>query len=353
MRRVRHEQLGPLQQSIEAIEGLLFEHRFDDGTTVLDRFAARHPGLDVAERELLDAWSDSVHGIFEIIVADGDVLQMTNLFDDLPYTSVASGGAQSIADVVPGSYLITRILPVAGVWTLSGTQVAFTADARDGLAAVVAERALEHPDLVLRNPDYRRSAERIAAALHESFLDCFGSDLLVVRGVEVESRYREFLTFHTMRSTSEAAALDRVTDMAAQHEAQAGFADVDTVALHSHPLGGVSFYANYAEVAAAFDQPTLAADHRQRALVHGYLDDETIPPWIITRLAEQCPDADALFAGVLARPDFRWDRDGESLLRERKSSYIDAAIAPGATVLPRIALEKYSGISGASSSDDC
>lgn len=341
VRRVRHERLDSEAQMIEAIESLLFEHRFDDGTTVLDRFAARRPERDPIERELLATWSDSVHGIFEVGDKKGDLLRATNLFDDLSYICIASAGPGSIAEVVPGSFLITRILPAAGVWILSGSQALFPAEDRDGLATVVADRALEDPELVLRNPEYRQSAERSAAALHQNFLDCFGTDLIVTPGVDTERRYREFLTFHTKRVTSDRRALDRVADMAAESEAQARFADADTVAMHSHPMAGVSFYTDYAAVAAIFDDPALATGPAQQALVRAYLDEETIPPWVIVRLAEQSPDADAVFTAVLKRSNFCWSRDGESLLRKHKPSYNGEPVNPGVTVLPTIALERY------------
>jgi hypothetical protein len=112
--------------AIQAIEAFLFEHRYGDGSTVLDRFLRDQPGLSSYHRGLVEAWKGSVRAVFEVIESLEDQLLMTDVLDGRTYSAHASE-AEAVAQLPPGTFLQTRILPVDGIWALSGTQEVLTA----------------------------------------------------------------------------------------------------------------------------------------------------------------------------------------------------------------------------------
>src|SRR5680860_1008377 len=287
-RRCVHPELDAESQAIESVESLLFEHRYDDGSTVLDRFIARNRKLAEPDIELLGSWNDSVHGVFEVLEKQADQLLLNNLFDEMPYTVYSSAGAEAVEDVEPGSFLITRVLPIDAMWMLSGTQALFPVEHRAAMAQVVAQRSLEHPELVLRNPCKRRAALDAARSMHESFLECFGTDLLLVGGAQVSATYQQFVAFHTSRVTPEedsATIAGQVVDSA---EYDAMFGSVNSVAVSHHPESGIWFFADYDLVSDAFANPDLVRrQQKHRDAVRGYLRDESIPPWVFDTLRRE------------------------------------------------------------------
>jgi hypothetical protein len=123
--------------------------------------------------------------------------------------------------------------------------------------------------------------------------------------------------------------------------------DSDDVAIFHDPVKGIGFYTHYAEVEGAHRQPPEHTDAPGVEAVRSYLDDETIPAYLLQSLAEAYPDSvDELYRLVLDQPDFSWRDDGEALLNERKpASYADRYI-PDLVLLPEIALEAMRGVHG-------
>jgi hypothetical protein len=74
-----------------------------------------------------------------------------------------------------------------------------------------------------------------------------------------------------------------------------------------------------------------AVEHRHKVLDGGL---ESIAPVVLRRLAEQGPDrAGRVFARLLGKPRFAWQRDGEALLRRYKPGFFDRTPLPGVTPL--------------------
>jgi hypothetical protein len=81
-------------------------------------------------------------------------------------------------------------------------------------------------------------------------------------------------------------------------------------------------------------ESALRTDRRYRKAVSGYLRSQTLPPIALRRPAEQDPDrASRVFARLLGKPRFTWQRDGEALLRRYKAGFFDRTPLPGVTPL--------------------
>lgn len=131
-----------------------------------------------------------------------------------------------------------HILPVADVWILSGEQVAWAAERADAIGELVENLYWQKPDLVLTNPAYRQASERIAAALHESFVDLFGADVTVAAGAEIADRYEDLLAHYADRVPSSMMPPAWLGDRARSMAREPQFVASPRVALISHPAHG-------------------------------------------------------------------------------------------------------------------
>jgi hypothetical protein len=120
--------------------------------------------------------------------------------------------------------------------------------------------------------------------------------------------------------------------------------DAETVAVIYDEVEGMSFYTEFGLVEAAFDNPDRAKERRFREVVLGYLNDDTVSPLPLRRLAERDPDrASRLFQRLLKRPNFSWERDGEALLRKHKASHYAKPVVPRVAPVGGALLEHYRG----------
>lgn len=332
----------PFTLGVQAVERLLFEFAYDDGSTVLERFAARH-SLDPEDRALVERFADGVYGLFEVVEPGTETIRVRSSFDDLEYDVTATlPGVLETIDA--GSFVRGRILPVADVWILSGTHEILPPSSRPDVADVVMNTLLTHPHLTHGNPELKEAAVRQTEEQHERFVGLYGDEVVVRASAdEVGEAYARMLE----RPDHEPEVRARQRRMALDMIADAPFDADRTVALFSHPAAGVSFCVGYGEVAAALVDSRLAEDPDRVQLVGDYLDDESIPPWVIERLVRDAgPAADHALQVVLGRPDFTWAAHGAALLEERKPSYVSQPILPPIAVMPSLVREVHGSAAG-------
>lgn len=346
VRNLGHLPLEGEARMVHAVEALLFEYRYADGSSVLDRYLARGPGraLGTSDTALVAGWADSVHGIFEVVERGAELTLLLNLFDEMEYPAYASAGIHQLRDPDAGSFLLTRLLPVDDLWTFSGEQVPYPPGSRPEIAKLVADQTLQRPELVLRNPHRLEQARVQARSMHESFVACFGNDQLSVNGDQVAATYRRHLAFHTQRTAPE-------QDGPGLAERLVGQADYDEVMdpnrqvlIVSRPDTGVTFLVDHPLFEEAFATPLLVRDSRRhRDVVRGYLEDGSIPAWVFEDVARRYgAGADTTLRLVLRRSSFRWEQDGPELMRRHgHSGPPSVVLTPGVTPAPSIALEHY------------
>ena len=135
------------------------------------------------------------------------------------------------------------------------------------------------------------------------------------------------------------AEIDAVAERAYQ-TFPAELLDADDVALLHHPVKGASFYREHGLVEDAHRRPPARASAKGVIVVRDYLADESIPAFVLSRLASAYPDTvDRLYRLVLKRPAFRWATDGDALLSARKPLWFATADLPDLTLMPRIAID--------------
>jgi hypothetical protein len=109
--------------------------------------------------------------------------------------------------------------------------------------------------------------------------------------------------------------------------------EAETVGVLYDEIDGMSFWPEFALIDEAFANPELVARGRHRRAVLDYLNSPGVTPVPLRWLAERDPArASRVFAQILKRPGFSWERDGDALLRDRKASYFEHPPIP--SVIP-------------------
>lgn len=309
------------------LDHFALQHRLPSGRTVVEAFAAAHPELTDADRDMLLGWRDVIEGVFDITGKDRDALVLFNLLDELTYRARSNLGRRAFKPLKKGMILVGRLVRAGEDWMVSGNPAAFPAAVRDQMLAAAAQQAMRHPEAVFRNPAKLAEARRVLAEHHETFVELFGADLIVVPGTEVPGKVEAFhrhLAQQTRRGAEppQIAPLDLPDDLL----------DADSVAIHFAAGEGLSFYPGYHLLEELFSDPALISRRRYRETLSGFLRDPDTSPEPLRRLAARDPaKASAVFARLLKRKrGFSWETDSEQLLRQHKPSYFD-----GGTLLPR------------------
>jgi hypothetical protein len=335
--------------AILAIDYFLLQRRLSDGRTVLERFVAqRRPKLSDDEREMLLGWQDVIDGCFEVHRFDGDAVLLHNLIDDLVYRVHSNMGREGFAGVRAGTFLVGRIVPLhpaTDVWMVSGTHTRFPKSARRQVAVAAAQQLTAHPELLRRNPALLRKAWEIQADYRTDFIDQVGADLVVLPPAGAQDTLREH--YHRQRQRA-LAGLDaktakqkRKTGPTAEQLAQLPeeMLTADSIGLIYDEVEGLNHYRDFGRLDELFADPGLVRDRTRLTQLREYLDDDSVSPLAIRRLAQRHPDnADKVFRTLLRKPGFSWTRDGEDLLRRCKKTHFDREPLPSiSTVGERLA----------------
>lgn len=339
---------GPRNEGdyINFLDRFVLEHRTRDGHTIVEQFVAARPDLSLAERAMLAGWAKVVEGIFEVEHHDGQAAVMVNLVDELTYRVRSNKGPRVLEQFAPQSILCARIVPLGEDWLLSGALTSVPPEGRREMRRAAARIANTSPAAVFRNPDKLALGWQLHHLLRKHFIEYFGTDLAVVTGPELADRMAGFWNHHTTRisaaqspapgetaSSTNSGAPGEQPPPVPQMSIPADLLHAETVGIVFDEVDGLWFLPDYQLVREVFADPALIAGRRREAL-SGYLKSSSIPPVVLRRLAEQYPDhASRVFARLLGKPRFAWQRDADALLRRYKADLLDRTPLPGVTPL--------------------
>src|SRR5438874_1264656 len=95
---------------------------------------------------------DVVEGIFAVQRRDRDALVVVNLVDELSYRVHSNLGPGAFAQMPPGCFLVTRLVPIADERLLSGLSSILPAAYHTEARRLATELMLRRPALAFRNP---------------------------------------------------------------------------------------------------------------------------------------------------------------------------------------------------------
>jgi len=301
------------------------QHLLPTGETVVDRFVAERAELGPADVELLLSWKTVVEGVFEVRVAAGGAVLLFNLVDELAYRVFSNLGPGAFDALTPGMFVVGRLIPVGSDWLISGTPAVHPDTERDRLTLVAAEVALANPAWMFRNPALLEEARQLQREQRRCFMGYFGTDLIVLPGDDLATAMRGYLSYQSGRLGGNPPAAVEPP----QHLTSA-----ETVALIFDDQAGLGYYVGFGKLEELFTDPRLVVKGEYRDLLSAYLRGETVSPVPIQRLAARDPGrAGQVFAGLLNRPGFTWERSGELLLRTHKPGYFDGPPPPTVTAM--------------------
>lgn len=327
-REVCNQRAGGKDDPRNVVDRFVLEHKLPDGRTVVDHFVKACATLTETEKQMLLGWRDVLEGIFEVQRHDGEALIAVNLIDEMTYRIRSNMGSGIFADLPPGAFVLTRLVPIADEWLFSGATNVLPASEGAVVRRAAAAIAMRHPALAFRNPEKLARAWELQRRGRDLFIEHFGADLLVVPGRELAARLQDYVDYCNRRTAGAGHPPGPTTDLPADlHEAA-------TVGVIYDEVDGLQLCPNFGLVDAAFADPELVTRPVYRQAVLGYLEEESIAPLPLRRLAQRDPDrASRLFQKLLKRPHFRWEHDGEALLRRHKPRSFDAPALPSITPL--------------------
>lgn len=307
------------------LDHFALQHQLASGSTVVEEFVAAHPELDDAEQEMLLGWRDVVESVFDVVGKDRDALILLNLLDELTYRTRSNRGGRAFRPLKKGMILVGRLVRAGDDWMVSGNPAAFPASVREQMLAAAAEQAMHHPETVFRNPAKLAEARRILAEHHEAFVDLFGSDLIVVPGVEVPGKVEAF-DRHVAQRARPGVRPPEIPDVSLPDDVLAA----ESVAIHFVADEGLSFYPDYHLLEELFSEPALISRRRYRDTLSDFLRDPDTSPEPLRRLAARDPVKASMVFTKLLKPKrgFSWGSDGEELLRRSKPRYFDGTLLP-------------------------
>jgi hypothetical protein len=307
------------------LDHFALQRRLRSGGTVVEAFVAAHPELPDVERDMLLGWRDVVEGVFEVRGKNGDAVVLFNFLDELTYRARSNVGRAAFTALRKRMIVVGRLVRVGDDWMVSGNPIALPASTRDQMLVAAAQMVLNDPAAAFRNPDKLAEARRLMAEQHDMFVELFGADLIVVAGSEVSDKVREFY-----RHVAHQVMPDAEPDLAPLDLDDTEWLAADRVAIHFVPGEGLSFYPDFHLIEEAFANPALLSRRRYRELLTDLLRDPDTSPEPLRQLAARdLSKANAVFEKLLKRKrGFRWDAEGEALLRQHKPGYFDGSQLP-------------------------
>ncbi|WP_240918634.1 hypothetical protein [Rhodococcus sp. 14C212] len=313
----------------------------------MERFVAqRRQALTEAEREMLLGWRDVVEGYFEVR-QPGDGIGTAvfhNLVDDVHYRVHSNLGPDVFAAVRPGMFVYGRIVPVHPAtdhWLISGHLVPFPRSSGATVARAALQVVTADPGLLRRNRKLYERAWQLQADDRAAFLKLFGSDLVILPPATAQARMIEHYRHRLAQVGASAEPNGMPTPPATSSTVTAeemgrlpeDYREADSVGMIYDETEGLNYYRDFGRLDAMFADPALVGDHTHITLLRAYLDDPTVSPLPLRRLAKRHPDGvDPVFRVLLRKPGFSWQRDGEDLLRIRKREFFQQETAPSFTV---------------------
>lgn len=343
------------------IDSFLTEGQVGDQTP-LDLFIQSDQNLSEDDRKLISTWQRSFIGLFAVTKVLSDGFDVMNWLSAKHYTVKPNDPKtlQEMERFKEGEILLTRISPVTdSYWMFSGPCMPMGRLGKPKLAVAIGNFKDNHKNALYSDaPDLLEQAWESVAEYHKEFLDFFGSDEVTLPGYQLNKKINEFQELITKRrlaaagideskSLSEMAEEAGVTEEELKAAAEEAGADskavsqlfdksqgkakmvmpkvelpadlkkAEQVSVLTHPRWGQMFLPTYTQFKAILESEDWESDPANPKLVRKYLEDSTINAFIWHRLAQLYPtQLEKVLQTVLERPEFKLDRDLDTLLQE-------------------------------------
>lgn len=360
------EQLARSEQDIHqrnlVVDRFLTEGKVGNQTP-LDLFAKSHISeLSDSDRQLLKSWHCSFIGLFAVIQILPDGFNLMNWLTAKHYCVKPNDPAtlEEMRRFKVGEILLARIAPVTDdYWMFSGPCKPMGALGKPKLAVAIGNFKDNYKDSLYADaPDLLEEAWKSVERYHQDFLDFFGSDEVTLPGYQLGKKIAEFQEVLTKRRLEE-AGIDESKSLAEMAE-EAGIDEEDiedaaetmgvdaktvstmlksqetaakmvtpkielppelkkaeSVTVLADPRWGQMFLPTYTQFINLLQSEDWRSAAGGEALVHKYLEDQTINAFVWQRLVAAYPvQLESVLRSFLNRTDFNLKRDLDGLLQE-------------------------------------
>ena len=329
--------------------------------TPLDLFLESQPELPQSLSHLLSSWGRSFIGLFAVTQILPDGFELMNWLTAKHYTVKPNDPItlEEMARFKIGEILLTRIAPVTDTyWMFSGPCRQMGNLGKPKLSVAIGNFKDDRKNaLYCDAPELLEQAWQSVEQYHREFVDFFGSDEVTLPGYQLNKKIAELQEAMTKRrlaaagiddskSLAEIAEQAGVTEEQMKAAAEEAGADSDAVSqlfegkattkmvmpkvelpehlkkaeqvtVLTHPRWGQMLLPTYSQFKAILESEEGQSNPDTEQLIRQYLEDATINVFVWHRLAQQYPNQlEKVVQTVLRRPEFKLDRDLDSLLQE-------------------------------------
>lgn len=355
----RRERYDSAQQDL-IIDTFVTEGKVGDKIP-LDLFLESKPYLSQSDRQLVNNWRRSFIGLFAVTRILPDGFELMNWLTAKHYV-VKPNNAQTLQEMrrfKEGEILLTRIAPVSDTyWIFSGPYTAMGKLGKPKLAVAIGNFKENYKNALYSDAsDLLEQAWQSVEQYHQQFLDFFGSDEVTLPGYQLNKKIAEFQEImmqrrfvaagiddsKTLAEVAQEAGIEEEEIKAAAEEAGADSKVVsqlfdsksttkmvmpkvdlpaelrkaEQVTALSHPRWGQMFLPTYSQFKALLEAEDWQSIEGSEKLIRYYLENPTINAFVWQRLSQQYPtQLEKVLQTVLERPNFKLDRDLDTLLQE-------------------------------------
>jgi hypothetical protein len=342
------------------IDTFLTEGKVGDKTPV-DLFLESQPSLSQSDRQLVSNWRRSFIGLFAVAQILPDEFELMNWLT-AKYYIVKPNDAQMLKDMArfkEGEILLARIAPVTdSYWMFSGPYTFMGKLGKPKLAVAIGNFKDNYKNSLYSDaPDLLQQAWQSVEQYHQQFVQFFGSDEVTIPGYQLNKKIAEFQELIIQQRLAAAGIDDSKTLAEVAEEAGVGEEEIQAAAAEagadskvvsqlfdsksttkmvmpkvelpaelrkaeqvtaiSHPRWGQMFLPTYTQFKALLEAENWQSTEGAEKLIRYYLENSTINAFVWQRLGQQYPtQLEKVLQTVLNRPNFKLDRDLNSLLQE-------------------------------------
>ncbi len=319
--------------------------------------------------EIVRSWSRSFIGLFAVEQKTADLYSLRNWLTDKKYavqTSQNPTEIDAMKRVGPGDIVLSRILPLDEQWMFCGPKVLLGRLGKPKLAVAIGNFKDHHKNSLYTDaPELLEAAWHSVEVGHQAFIDFFGSDEVTLPGHQLSQKLTDYQTVATQAQlkasgigegaslkdliaqvgldTEELAAelpagvSEKMVSQALEKASSpnmvaptvavpAHLKQAESVTILAHPRWGQVFVADYAsikELLANGSEQAASGNPEEDKKLHQLLENPEAKAFVWQRLIQEYPkEMEQRLGRVLARPDFKIDRDLEPLLKTFNKSLV-------------------------------
>jgi len=253
------------------------------GEKTLEVILKKAKGFAKEEKEILKEWKEKAFdSIFEIIDINEERIKLFDLAAEVEYGVYSNFDKppKEILQTEKECFMHTNLVPVKGVWFLSGVQSIMPLEMEQVIFEDFVRK--QPPKRMYRNnPEKLKKAFELQKDIYDFFVEFYGSDEIIVPGDKLAQKQREFYSAWNSHLGGKGFPDEKIFPE--------DIRETDSVGIVMDPKEGEFIIIDYGFFVDIFSKPDEKREG-WRELILGYLEDESIPALVFERIKKRHPD---------------------------------------------------------------